>query len=280
VIVRDLQHLTKRDLALALGGGAALAILGAAASSVAPAWTAGATGILAGALFAGVVVLFARHRGEVEARFTELDGAISQIEPLIALSAHLGARRPLPPMTVYSIAPDFALLLFEMVCDRRPQVIVETGSGVSTLVCAYALEKVGGDGHILALDHDATYADKTRATLAAHGLAHRATVVHAPLEPTAVGGGSYLWYRQEALASVKDIDLVIDDGPPKYVGKMARYASLHVLSPKMRPAALFVLDVVGKEERTTIHRWLAELPFEASFLATRKGNVIFRRRPP
>jgi hypothetical protein len=208
----------------------------------------------------------------------DLEGAVSQVEPLLSLSKLIDARRPLPPLTEYAIAPDFALLLYELVCDLAPKTIVETGSGVSTLICAYALEKLGGEGRVLALDHDAQFAAKTRATLARHGLSHRATVVHAPLEKMNVGGGSFLWYRPDALANVEAIDLVVDDGPPKYVGPMARYASLHVLASKMRPEAPFVLDVVGAEEKKIIARWCAELPFDAEWLSTRKGNVIFRRK--
>jgi predicted O-methyltransferase YrrM len=268
--------LGKRDLAFVLGGTAGLAALGAVVSSVAPTWT---VGLVAAALFMGVVILLARFAGRLDERLSDLQAALSQVEPMISLSKLMDTRRPLPPMTEYAIAPDFALMLYQLVCDRAPRSIVETGSGVSTLICAYALEKVGGEGRVLALDHDAKFAEATRVTLALHGLSHRATVVHAPLEKTAISGGS-LWYRQDALASVDGIDLVIDDGPPKRVGAMARYASLHVFAPKMHPSALFVLDYVGEEEKEIIRRWSKELPFDAEWLPTKKGNVILRRRPP
>jgi predicted O-methyltransferase YrrM len=273
--LRGLEHLTKRELAFALAGAVGLAALGATVSAFVPSWT---VGVVAGALFVGVAILVARQAGALAERLADLEGAISQVEPMIALSKLLDTRRSLPPMKEYAIAPDFALLLYELVTDLAPRTIVETGSGVSTLICAYALEKLGGEGRVLALDHDATFAEKTRALLARHGLSHRVTVVHAPLEEMAVGGGSFLWYRPEALATVEAIDLVVDDGPPKYVGSMARYASLHVLAPKMRPSAPFVLDCVGREEKEIIRRWCAELPFDAELLPTRKGNAIFRRR--
>jgi predicted O-methyltransferase YrrM len=181
-------------------------------------------------------------------------------------------------MREYAIAPDFALILYELVRDLAPRQIVETGSGVSTLLCAYALESLGGEGRVLALDHDALFAAKTRATLAKHGLSHRATVVHAPLGQTEVNGARCTWYAADALAGLPPIDLVMDDGPPKYVGKGARYASLHVLGPRMAPGAPFVLDVVGDEEKENVARWCRELPYEAEWLDTKKGNVILRKR--
>jgi hypothetical protein len=266
---------SRRDIAFALGSAVALAALGAGVASLAPRWT---IGIVAGVFFLGVAILLARHQAGLAKHLVELEGALSQVEPTIALSKRMDLRRALPPMTEYAIAPDFALMLYELVEELAPRVIVEAGSGVSTLICAYALERLGGEGHVLALDHDATFAEKTRAALALHGLSHRATVVHAPLEEMLVGGGSFLWYRPDALASVRAIDLVVDDGPPKYVGPMARYASLHVLAPRMRASAPFVLNCVGKEEKEIIRRWRAELPFDAEWLPTRKGDVIFRRK--
>ena len=262
--------------ALALGGGVlGIASVGMLASLVAPGIAAGAVG---GALFASVAALVLKSQASVEGRLRELEGALTQVEPMIALAKFVDARRPLPPMTEYAIAPDFALLLYELVCDTKPRVIVETGSGVSTLICAYALERAGSGGRVVALDHDARYADKTRALLAQHGLADRATVIHAPLEEVAVRGEPVLWYRSAALEGIDAIDLVVDDGPPKYVGANARYASLPVLAPKLRPGAPFVLDYVGDEEKAMIPRWCRELGFEAEWLTTHKGNVVLRRK--
>jgi hypothetical protein len=267
------EYVTGRDVARALAGAAMIAALGGAASRFAPGL---ATGVVAAGLFFGLALLVVAHARRIEARLTELEGDVSQIEPIVALSRLIGARA-LPPMREYAIAPDFALVLYELVLDLAPRVILETGSGVSTLVCAYALEKRGGEGRVLALDHDADYAAKTRASLEQHGLSHRATVVHAPLQATQIGGRSYTWYSQDALADVGPIDLVVDDGPPKYVGPMARYASLPTLAPRMRDAAPFLLDYVGAEERETVARWCAELPYEVKWLPTRKGNAILRR---
>ena len=46
-----------------------------------------------------------------------------------------------------------------------------------------------------------------------------------------------------------------DCGPPKYVGKRARYASLPTFAPRMRETGLFVLDTVGAEERRMLRDW-------------------------
>src|SRR5438034_475105 len=82
-------------------------------------------------------------RATMMRRLAELEADIAQTQPLVALAGQLHTRRPLPQMRGFAIAPDFALYLTELIDDERPEVVVETGSGVSTLIIAYALEKLG-----------------------------------------------------------------------------------------------------------------------------------------
>ena len=229
-----------------------------------------------------ILLELGRLRATLTRRIDEVAADVAQAEPLAALNARLPTRRPLPPMRGYAIAPDFALLLATLVADEKPRLVVETGSGVSTLVIAYALEQLGG-GRVIALDHDETFARKTRAEIERHGLGAFATVVHAPLEPIDIDGERHLWYSVSALDRYApgEIDLVVDDGPPKYAGPMLRYASLPVFARRLSSQGLVVLDYVGDEERVILERWRKRHPeFSQEHLDTKKGNVILRRRPP
>jgi hypothetical protein len=171
-------------------------------------------------------------------------------------------------------------MLAELVADHQPELVVETGSGASTVIIAYALERLGR-GRVIALEHDPKYAHRTREELARHGLTDYATVVDAPLEPVRVRDKTYRWYSPRAIENLRDVDLVVDDGPPRHVGDELRYASLHLLAPRMHEDGLFVLDVVGDEERTMLQRWRAELPhFAHEHVPTKKGNVLIRRQSP
>lgn len=254
-------------LTLALGL-LAHAVLPSAAPLVA---IAVATGVL--------LVELGRKQAALERRLDALDADVAQTEPLLALASRLPFRRPLPPMRGYAIAPDFALLLADVVLDEKPELVVETGSGVSTLVVAYALEKLGR-GRVVALDHDAAYAEKTREEIARHGLERYASVVFAPLEPIEIDGETHRWHALPALDALAlgPIDLVVDDGPPKYVGNMVRYASLFVFAKRFSPRGFMLLDVVGDEERAILERWRARFPeFLQTHLETKKGNVVLRR---
>ena len=267
--------LRARQLRVGARAGAATLALGVVAQVVAP----GYASALAIACAAAIVAFeLARTRGGLERRLDELEGDVAQTQPLVELARILPTRRALPAMRGYAIAPDFAVVLAELVASERPKLVVETGSGVSTLVLAYALERLGAGGRVIALDHDPRYAARTRELVHAHGLAAYATVVDAPLEPLIIGGERHRWYARRAIAELVDIDLVVDDGPPRHVGPMLRYASLPSFAPHMRAGALFVLDVVGDEERAALARWRRELPeYVHETSPTKKGHVVIRR---
>src|SRR6185437_3284951 len=265
-----------RALKVPLAGSAAVLVVGLAAREIA---RDGA--ILAAVAAAVMVVLWElrRQRARMEERFADVVADVSQIEPLLELRARLRPRRPLPPLAGYAIAPDFALMLTTLIAEEQPRLVVETGSGVSTLVIAYALEKLGR-GRVVALELSAGYAARTRAEIERHGLSAYATVVHAPLAPIEVDGERCAWHAIEALDGLDDIDLVVDDGPPRYLGEMLRYASLPTFAKRLRPDGLFVLDFVDDEERKTLALWAQRHPdFVQEHLHTKKGNVILRRAP-
>ena len=259
---------------VARAGGATLAA-GGAAALLAPALAA-PVGIAAAA--AAIAFELSRVRATLVRRLDELDAEVAQVQPLIELARVLPTRLPLPAMRGFAIAPDFALALAELVARERPRLVVETGSGVSTLVIAYALEQLGAGGRVVALEHDPAYAAATRAWIDAHGLAGVASVREAPLEPVEIAGERHRWYARGALDDLPEIDLVVDDGPPRHVGPMLRYASLPMFAPRLGRAGLFVLDVIGEEERAVLARWRRELPELAHVHVTsKKGHVLIRR---
>jgi hypothetical protein len=262
------------SLKVALRAGIATAAVGLAAYLVSP----GAAPILAIASAASALAFeLARARATVLRRLDDLDADASQVQALLELRARLPTRRALPAMREFAIAPDFAVLLTELIAAEQPRLVVETGSGVSTLVIGYALEKLGR-GRVVALEHDPVYAAKTRAEIERHGLAAFASVVDAPLEPLAIDGASHRWHAVRALDGLDPIDLVVDDGPPRYLGRMLRYASLPTFAPRLSSHAVFVLDVIADEERAILAQWKRLFPaFDQQFVPSKKGAVILRR---
>src|SRR5207244_4204311 len=110
-----------------------------------------------------------------------------------------------------------------------PRIVLECGSGVSTVVCARMLQ-LGGSGHVYSLEHDATFAEQTRALLSRHGLSNWATVVDASLDQTT----DPPWYSENAIPKeAVNIELFVVDGPPANVAHLARYPALPRMASRL-----------------------------------------------
>lgn len=199
-----------------------------------------------------------------------------QIEALFSIFKLLPLKYPLPPMRNWAISPDFAALIITLIYERRPQVIVETGSGVSTLITAYCLKAIG-QGKIISLEHDEKYAQISMARLQQHGLQDIATIFVAPLKETAIGNDSWLWYDIEPLKELlKDIDMLIIDGPPGMLQKLSRYPALPILFDHMNGQSIVVLDDADREdEREIVERWTREFDgCSPERVQSEKGAVV------
>ncbi len=214
------------------------------------------------------------------------DGASThykQAESLAGIYAALPIRAPLPPMREHVMSPDLAREIVSMTLGAHPRTVVEVGSGVSTLLTAYALE-VNGDesAHIYSLDHEPLYASITRRNLAAHGLERWATILDAPLVHTDITGTPRRWYdasELEAALGDRRIDLLVVDGPPARDDRMAREPALPALGHLLAPGAAVIMDDAGRSgEREIVERWAAGTPgFEVRWLSAEKGAAILRR---
>lgn len=193
------------------------------------------------------------HRGVLEQR-----AIYGQLEAMVGLNAVLGPKYPFPGTRGWAASPDLLREVVTHVLHHPVALAVEASSGTSTLMIAYAMERKGS-GHVIALEHDALYAGRTRDLLQLHGLAHRATVVHAPLVEHRAGGSGLLWYDLSKAAMDAPIDLLVVDGPPEEVGPMARYPAVPLLRDRFAPGARVILDDGDRpDERTIAERWKNE----------------------
>ena len=141
----------------------------------------------------------------------------------------------------------------------RPKVVVECGSGASTMWIGRALRQVG-EGRLISREDSADWVGIVGGLLQYEGLS-RVEVRHAPIEPVEVAGGKQPWYAVSALADVEQVDLLLVDGPPGRTSKLARYPAVPALRGKLRPGATILLDDCHRrDEKETLRRWLAEFP--------------------
>ena len=178
----------------------------------------------------------------------------NEVEALLQLFQGFVPRAPMPPSGGFALNPTDLLDLLHLIRTRRPRLVLELGSGTSTVWIAYALEQTGG--RLVSLDHDPAYAGKTRSQLAAHGLAEVAEVRDAALRPVVLDGRSFPWYDTDALADLREVDLLLIDGPPEKTGPDARYPAMWVLEDLLADAATVVFDDAHRhDEQVALRKW-------------------------
>ena len=201
-----------------------------------------------------------------------------QIEALDGLYHRLDLPRgSLPPTRGWAASPDFLTNLCDYIEEHRPAVIVECGSGVSTIVAARFLQRQGIAGHILSLDHDAVFAGKTAENLRRLGLGDYATVCTAPLTALDLNGVTYQWYDLSGVNLPAAIDLIVVDGPPMPIaGEEGRYPAGPMLARRLAGSGAIMLDDANRPgERRIVSRLLAEFPNLArQELYAEKGCVL------
>ena len=197
-----------------------------------------------------------------------------QIEALTGLYGTLDIHNPLPRTRHTAASPDFLQLLANEIFRIRPEIIVEVGSGTSTLIAAYCLKKLGR-GKIVSLDHLEKYADITRQTIELHDLNNFAEVVHAPLKAYQLDGAEFQWYESTALEKIERIDLLVVDGPPQAVSNRARYPAIPLLNDKLHPGSIILLDDGARDdEKQTVALWKERYGLDYSAEPMEKGAFI------
>lgn len=205
------------------------------------------------------------------------DDAFRQVEALQGLYVELRLTKSLRPTRGWAASPDFLLEIARNCLDRKPRIMVDCGSGVSTVVLARCAE-LNGVGHVYSLDHDPGYAAQTRDELARHELIGRVTLLVAPLVAYEIGGSRWSWYDDQGVPDAP-IDLLVIDGPPLATGTTARYPAIRLLQRMAPDGAAFLDDAARTDEQQVLRRWGAELPaLEQVPIRCEKGCVVLRRR--
>jgi predicted O-methyltransferase YrrM len=201
-----------------------------------------------------------------------------QVEAMIDLRALISPRAPLPALRGWALSPDALRLIMQELFVRRPQLIVECGSGSSSIWLGYAVQQLG-TGQVVALEHDERFLNLSRDLVRAHALDDVVEIRYAPLVPWDGGTGPQPWYDTEAIEDLEKIGLLLVDGPPGTLHDAARYPAAPLLLQRCTDHALIVLDdVVRAKENAVSDRWLEEYPeLERTVHSAEKGLHVFER---
>ena len=237
----------------------------------------------------------------------EIDNALQQSVAYTGLHDYFALGR-LPVVTPWKrgwpASPDFMCWLVERIEQNDYDLILEFGSGMTTLYTAKTLAaRIRRDAsrkvaRVLSFEHQEEFCRKTRDLLAQGGcneILDSVEVVHVPLQPyTAPDGTTYQYYAcEEQLAALSAAYkspasriLVTVDGPPGATGKNARYPAFPLVMRYLASAHIdFLLDDYFRDdERELAGAWqsacaTAGLGISVTERACEKGAFLLSVNP-
>jgi glycosyltransferase involved in cell wall biosynthesis len=206
----------------------------------------------------------------------------SQVESFFWLTKKLKIHNSLPPLRNWAMSPDVLLKLHEYIIFSKPKVIVEFGSGVSTIVICDALHQ-NNSGRLISVEHIEQYAQRTMQFIKRENLQN---FVDWRLSELEIYKDEHLcidepaqWYCKEALKDIKSIDLLIVDGPPAATCKYARYPALPVFYENLNKQAQIWMDDAAREDENVICKtWTQKYGLSLNFLDFEKGLAILTKK--
>lgn len=144
--------------------------------------------------------------------------------------------------------------LMRFLCGRRPNQVVECGSGWTTVLTAACLDELGC-GAVVALEHEGQFAEKTRELLRSYTDTERATVRLAPLRSQNVTGHKRPWYEPDVVESIEGpIDVLFVDGPPGGLATQIRYPAVPLFYDRLAEDCVVILDDGFRDDEKQIAR--------------------------
>ena len=154
----------------------------------------------------------------------------------------------------YAAPPSLLAAIFDTIRVKKPNLVLDLGSGLTTLITGFALRK-NGRGKVVSWEHSLEYLEKTRAEIRRHGLDDWAEVHHTPLVSMNVSGAEYKWYSGD-LGQEDLVDMLIVDGPPQSTGKLARFPAVPCLLKNLSKSSdIFLDDTNRKDEQEIVSLW-------------------------
>lgn len=232
-----------------------------------------------------------------------ISNSTRQIESRIGIESYLGRGHAVPAMGGWAASADISLFLIRLIASRSYDLIIEFGSGISTVLMASILRddrsaempswpnrSLSGAAdpvpRMVAFEHQRKYFDETIENLLQAGVAEYVEMNYAPLRNYSTAHDEHFLYYacEERIAELSRLlkgrrgrILVFVDGPPGSTGRHARYPALPIVLQHLSGHELdILLDDYGREDEKSIAKRWEEMLSERS-LAWRKEVLEFEK---
>lgn len=217
----------------------------------------------------------------------------AQLEKLNWLTRSVRLSYSLPALRGWAASPDVLLMLHEHVRQRRPKLVVEFGSGCSTVVIADALRQ-NGFGKLVSFEHSSDYAAQTSGYLERENLdvwvdlrVHDLAVWDQDHLASRSSQGaaesteppSLRWYDATRMTDLEGIDLMFVDGPPGGTCPYSRYPALPALADRLSSnAEVWMDDTIRQEEKDICADWAKQYDMSIRYIEFEKGLGRLRKQ--
>lgn len=188
----------------------------------------------------------------------------------------------------WPLSPDISLELVNEIHNNDYDLIIEFGSGTSTILFSQIVKNNNTKTKILTFEHQEFYFNKTRNELESRGLLKNVDIKLAPLVEEEYSGSQYKYYDlKKYLKEYKKTNfpgnkkikiLMLVDGPPANTGKYARYPALLSVLKDFKGSSinLYLDDYNRLEEQEVANLWREDMDkegllYESDIIKTEKG---------
>lgn len=188
----------------------------------------------------------------------------------------------------WPISPDIALFMAQKIEENDYDLIIEFGSGTSTMLFAHMAKTIkkknGKKIKVVSFEHNEKYYIQTKQQLKQQSLNKYASVKYAPLAKYIYQDMEFMYYDCESiLQKLQNKNryqkvLVLVDGPPGATGPLARFPALpHLLEHfTQQDMDLILDDFQRQEEKEIVKQWeklLSEsnITFKSESIPSEKG---------
>ncbi len=184
----------------------------------------------------------------------------SQIDALIGIYNFLKPSFPFPIMREWPASPDFMKRLINIIIEEKPETILDVGSGITSIIAGYCVQKYGM-GKVISIDHERKYYNITKDNLEKHNLHQFVHLQLAPLKNYIIKGKEWQWYDKSFMKKGQKFDLIIIDGPPGFIQPHSRYPVLQIIKHNLNKEFTILLDDgARKEESEIVELWKKDMP--------------------
>lgn len=216
---------------------------------------------------------------DLAARAKEDQLALSgQIQNVLNLFALADIQAPMPPARDTTWSPGALSVVLAHLLEEQPELVVECGSGSSTVWMALVARRCGIRTRIVSLESDDNQRDQTIALAQSQGVSDLVDVRKAPSTEVGVGDRLQPWCDPKTTDDLHDIGLFVVGRPRDTANSQERYSELTVLLGRMAADAIVVFNDADRlDEQGVLSTWLSANPGLVEELSPSEEGVAVLR---